>query len=129
MSEQVPLSDIKEEGSRNVSRAPSYHAPNETDIKSTSAPPPVSPNVPHKRPGRARRGSVASHVDVDFFDPEGARQLERTMSRMSSRSRPVGQHREESLESDRTLSAGEGPFDFEKTLRDILKRYVDFHRF
>jgi ATP-binding cassette subfamily G (WHITE) protein 2 (SNQ2) len=85
-----------------------------------------SPNVPStslgKRPQRERQPSCAGRVDVDFFDPHGVRNLNRTLSHMS-----VGRVKEDILSisgtSDETLIP-EGPFDFEKTLRTLLRRYV-----
>ncbi|KAF5378810.1 hypothetical protein D9615_006999 [Tricholomella constricta] len=66
---------------------------------------------------KQRRGSTASHVDVDFFDPEGVRHLNRTLTRMSI----ATSHRPESITSDETLTT-DGPFDFEKTLRSFVKK-------
>ena len=86
----------------------------------------VSPVIPStslsKRPQQDHRPSCASKVDVDFFDPDGVRNLNRTLSHMST-----GRVRERSPSvsaiSDDTLIT-EGPFDFERTLRTIMRRYV-----
>ncbi|KAF8069190.1 pleiotropic drug resistance ABC transporter [Lyophyllum atratum] len=75
-----------------------------------------------KLPSRRRRSSSASHVDVDFFDPDGVRDLKRTLTRMSTvgeGAKGDAQHMT-STDSDDTV-AGDGAFDFEKTLRSAVK--------
>ncbi|KAG5644209.1 hypothetical protein DXG03_008872 [Asterophora parasitica] len=70
-----------------------------------------------------RRASTASRVDVAFFDPEGVKHLNRTLTRMSTVndvSRP------ESTTSEETLTT-EGPFNFEKTLKGLVKKRDEAH--
>lgn len=68
----------------------------------------------------SRQLSTSSHVDIGRFDPEGVEQLRRTLSRQSQEynQRATVQ----SVSSDTTLALDNGPFDFEKTLRHVIKR-------
>ena len=59
----------------------------------------------------------ASRVNLDHFDPQGVRELSRTLSRSSKQARPV------TARSDDTLTP-EQPFSLEKTLRSALDKYV-----
>ncbi|KAJ7649975.1 ABC-2 type transporter-domain-containing protein [Roridomyces roridus] len=70
-------------------------------------------------PTRAGSPSV-SRVDVDYFDPAGVKNLERTVSQMSER-KSNAEHRQ-SIDSDVTLNPGDGPFDLEKTLKFVVKK-------
>jgi ATP-binding cassette subfamily G (WHITE) protein 2 (SNQ2) len=73
------------------------------------------------------RGSVVSHVDIGHFDPAGVEELRRSLHSGSD-----VQHvqledankltRKMSGKSDVTLTPGDGPIDFEKTLRTIMKK-------
>ena len=76
-----------------------------------------SPSIPHRIPGRG----AGSRVTVGYFDREGVDQLRRTLTHISeSRQEPALNAL--SLE---TLSVPQtGPFDFEKTLRVIMKKCV-----
>ncbi|TFK38227.1 pleiotropic drug resistance ABC transporter [Crucibulum laeve] len=79
-----------------------------------------STSVSNEEPPRKRRGSSVSRVDIDFFDPTGVRDLHRTLSRKSTHH---GEKRPSTTESDITLAPiGDGPFDFEKTLRGLLRK-------
>ncbi|KAI0649902.1 pleiotropic drug resistance ABC transporter [Trametes meyenii] len=77
-----------------------------------------------------RTTSARSHVDIGRFDPEGVEQLRRTMSMQSQHNadlhrtptRHAEQQSSHSQESEMTLTSSEGPFDFEKTLRNLLKK-------
>lgn len=91
------------------------------DTRDVPSSPPLShqPFAGDKVRRRARRGSSVSHVDVDFFDPAGVKELQRTLTRMSANN---DQQRTSSTNSDTTLLPGDGPFDFEKTLRVLLKK-------
>ena len=88
-----------------------------------------SPHSHHHPPSprlcRKRRPSEARSISVDFFDPEGVRELRREMSHASAvqLGMPVPSEDGESV-SDHTLQ--EGRFDLEKTLRDIMHKYVSF---
>jgi len=61
----------------------------------------------------------ASRVNLDHFDPEGVRELSRTLSRSSAQARLT------SVLSEKTL-ASEEPFSLEKTLRITLDKYACF---
>ena len=68
----------------------------------------------------ANKGSIPnspSRVNVDHFDPEGVRELSRTLSQSPAQARVT------SVRSDRTL-APEGSFSLEKTLRAVLDKYA-----
>ncbi|KAJ7018816.1 pleiotropic drug resistance ABC transporter [Mycena alexandri] len=103
------------EPSPNPSRSPvtRHRVFNESAVTST-IPPSFSPLK------RQRTASV-SRVDVDFFDPAGVKGLQRTVTQISERS-VRRQRKAESLDSDVTLSPGDGPFDLEKTLRFVTKK-------
>lgn len=107
---------------------------------------PVSPPVTR----HARRGSTASHashVSLDYFDPVGVNELRRTLSQQqdelrrtmsqqathnakkstSSQNSPEsgskrGAGRSFDLDSEETLAVGDGPFDFERTLRLTMRK-------
>ncbi|OSX63435.1 hypothetical protein POSPLADRAFT_1074039 [Postia placenta MAD-698-R-SB12] len=76
--------------------------------------------------------SDAHHVDVSYFDPSGVNELRRTMSQMSSSRKSnhghsalpqdVKKNRTSDDASDLTLTPGDGPFDFEKTLKHVVRR-------
>lgn len=59
----------------------------------------------------------ASRVNLDHFDPDGVRELSRTLSQSSM------QARRKSVRSDNTL-ASEQPFSLERTLHAALDKYV-----
>lgn len=83
---------------------------------------PVIASTSLLRPQQDHRPSCASRVDVDFFDPDGVRNLNRTLSHMSA-GRVVDDAQSFSAISDDTLIT-DGPFDFERTLRTMMKRWV-----
>ncbi|TBU44086.1 pleiotropic drug resistance ABC transporter [Dichomitus squalens] len=84
-----------------------------------------------------RQQSTSSHVSIDRFDPEGVAQLRRTLSRQSQThaephidsekpSRGFGtQQSTNSVLTEDTLASPDGPFDFEKTLRGLLRKIDD----
>ena len=139
MSDPLPLTDIAEETpSGSVSRATSHptlynidtpfapHTEEDHHVSNVhgnhhgqpdhSPPPPVTPKLGYTR---ARSGSSVSRVNVEFFDPEGVQALRRTMTEEAKdRNRPSVA----SSSSDHTLT--DGPFDFEKTVRHFVRRYV-----
>ncbi|VDC00110.1 unnamed protein product [Peniophora sp. CBMAI 1063] len=97
-----------------------------------------SPPIAFRPVKRARAGSSTSHVDIGHFDPHGVEQLRTTMSRTSNLSgaqnhtadAEKGNGRSSSGVSEHTLidfmPSADGPFDFEKTLRAVLRK-VDEH--
>lgn len=122
MSDPSPLENIHEDGS-GVATDP-------TPSAATRGAPlvlPPSPNVPTKQP--TRRESLVSRVDIGYFDPSGINELRRTMTRMSL-GNPEADVVDLNLRKDlsksgnsyATLTPGDGPFDFEKTLRDVVKK-------
>jgi hypothetical protein len=88
-------------------------------------------NMQNRRWSTMSRGSVVSHVDIGHFDPAGVEELRRSLQRTPPL--PI-QHvkledhngaeltRQISAKSEVTLTPGDGPIDFEKTLRTIMKR-------
>lgn len=110
--------------------------------------PPHSPIDAHpiqQRPSK-RRGSNASHVAIDHFDPEGVNELKRTVTQQSAAARStrsLGQVHEEmppppkkhgsssrsTVESTVVSeSGGSDKFDFEQHLKDVVRRcaYIPF---
>ena len=86
---------------------------------------------PHKR-----RGSTASHVAVDHFDPEGVHELRRTLTQQSAalsttsvrfpriRGKPSGSARSTGESTVVSESGGAGDsekFDFEQILKDSVR--------
>lgn len=131
----VPLTNIREEDNLNIPTLPGPSgAINQANavvqnvnfdepMPASEAPP--SPVIIRQRP---RRASSVSRVDVGYFDPSGVDELRRTMSRMSAGAQSEKVKRtktEQSIGSDTTLGiGGDGPFDFEKTFRIIMKKCV-----
>lgn len=83
-----------------------------------------------------RRPSNASHVAVDYFDPEGVSELKRTFTRQSTSRRsehnvPPPTRGSVHSESTAVSSAAASPekFDFEQHLKDMVQRYeiLSFH--
>ncbi|RDX52640.1 pleiotropic drug resistance ABC transporter [Lentinus brumalis] len=92
--------------------------------RSGSAPSsPAMPSQNHPLTRQMSSSSRSSRVDIGFFDPEGVEQLRRTLSRQSeTHGRGEGQS-VHSGSTDETLSgSNDGPFDFEKTLRNLIKK-------
>lgn len=79
---------------------------------STSHPPPglesSIPSTPEKQP--KRRGSTASRVDVEFFDPQGVNELQRTLTNHQLK------HRDS---SETTVGK---PFDLKSVLLDEVRK-------
>jgi hypothetical protein len=62
--------------------------------------------------GIPRKPSGAStHVDVNYFNPDGSKELQRSISRLTTRTQDIE-------------LASTGAFDFRKTLEDISQQYV-----
>ncbi|KAJ3748437.1 pleiotropic drug resistance ABC transporter [Lentinula detonsa] len=106
------LRDIQEE-------KPGQITPLEQSETITHSPPMASAHFQ-----RPRRGSSASRVSVDHFDPQGVRELQRTLSMMSQQQeeKPRSHTETSSRDSSATLSPVETPFDFEKALKDSMKK-------
>ncbi|KAG6888337.1 hypothetical protein C0995_009084 [Termitomyces sp. Mi166 len=83
------------------------------------------PNQPEesKDSPEQRRASRHSHVDVDFFDPEGVRRLSKRLSHAAASER---NEQIEPFSSDATLTAG-GPFSLEKTLKMVVEKKQAAH--
>jgi ATP-binding cassette subfamily G (WHITE) protein 2 (SNQ2) len=126
MADSTSLADIREED--NIAVIPTLPGPaaaanrasitfdnsrhhEESDVHPISHPP--SPVIPRHR---ARR---ASSVDIGHFDPEGVEELRRTLSRLSA-----NRQNDDANKSEITLPVGDGPFNFEKCLRDVVKKYA-----
>lgn len=124
MSEVYPLADIKEEASASglISRQASDPTlNNEKRHYENDHPPPRSPPPHHI----SRRMSRASRVSVDFFDPEGMAQLQRTLTGQDGKIPQVTrQESVSSFGSDHTLTVDPDHFDLEKTIRQIIRRYA-----
>ena len=81
----------------------------------------------------ARQPSASSHVSIDHFDPEGVAQLRRTLSRQSeiehaahidTKAQGDSGRSARSISTEVTLASPDAPFDFEKTLRNVIKKCV-----
>ncbi|GBE83477.1 pleiotropic drug resistance ABC transporter [Sparassis latifolia] len=89
---------------------------------------------PHQKNALTRTVSHASHVEVDMFDPSGMSDLRQTLTHMSTHAQSprsphsgrLGEGKRKSdsvsVETEATLTPVDGPFDFEKTLRQIIKK-------
>jgi len=75
-----------------------------------------SPPVPRRLFGRA-----SSRVTVGYFDRAGVDQLRQTLTRLSENRDPENPN---ALSSETLSVPATGPFDFERTLRNIMKKYV-----
>jgi len=73
---------------------------------------PVSPRLP---------GRTSNRVTVGYFDRAGVDQLRRTLTHLSETYDPENAR---ALSSETLSVPAAGPFDFEKTLRTIMKKYV-----
>lgn len=135
------LTDIREE-QRSSAGVPSSHSASnggDDELRKliSEAPPPIhgipaGPRVAPAAAPRPRGGRRGSAVSIDYFNPEGVRDLQRTLTNMSTleldNARPrtdPGRKASSSVDSEATLTPGDGPFDFEKSLRQFLKRFVD----
>lgn len=83
--------------------------------------PPPSPTIQKRRP---RGSTVVSRVDIGYFDPTGVDELRRTMTRMSAQTVPATIAPSDKSELTLAFGPGDGPFDFEKTLRQVVKKCV-----
>ena len=139
-----PLQNIAEKTpSGTVSRSASHPTLFNIDITNSSQTQPEGElqhhhDYPHPgSPSRARRNSNVSHVDINFFDPDGVGELQRTLSRKDEQEKLVRtrtRHREPlhdqekgrlSVESsDSTLNDHDEPFDFQKTLIRVVRKYA-----
>jgi ATP-binding cassette subfamily G (WHITE) protein 2 (SNQ2) len=73
------------------------------------------------RLGALRRAQ--SHVDIDYFDPGGVRQLSRSLSRgpKGVPSRSEEEQEREDVAPDEALQVGD-QFDFEKAIRTYVRK-------
>jgi ATP-binding cassette subfamily G (WHITE) protein 2 (SNQ2) len=142
-----PLQDIVEETpSGAVSRSASH--PTLLNIDTTTNSSRTQPEAelhhhhdhdqPHPgSPSRPRRNSSVSHVDINFFDPHGVGELRRTLSQKDEQGKlvraripqqePLHDHEKGRLSvqsSDSTLNDPNEPFDFQKTLLRVVRKYA-----
>lgn len=119
---EARINELPENGGSSAALA---DLPTRAALEAHSAYSPNSPRLSPRSPPqqiKRRKNSTASHVDVDFFDPSGVRHLNRTLSRMSSQQGgAAGDAESGSTYSDATLTT-DGPFDFERTLRVMMKK-------
>ncbi|KAF8888618.1 pleiotropic drug resistance ABC transporter [Infundibulicybe gibba] len=85
------------------------------DISSDNRP----TTTPNNR-SRARSGSTVSHVDVDFFDPSGVQELQRQLTRKSTRGKDVIPPHLTHSHSDSTLT-GDSNFNLERVARLMVE--------
>ncbi|KAN0136953.1 ABC-2 type transporter domain containing protein [Lactarius tabidus] len=105
------MSDLQEIARRDQSVSSLPPAPENVEV--IGRPSPIIPQI------MRARGDSCSHVPVGYFDQEGVSQLRRTLTHLSEAVGGPGAAISESLE---TLSVpADGSFDFEKTLRTIMK--------
>jgi ATP-binding cassette subfamily G (WHITE) protein 2 (SNQ2) len=76
-----------------------------------------SPSAPHRIPGRG----VGSRVTMGYFDREGVDQLRRTLTHLSESQAPA---HVDAVSSETLTVPATGPFNFERTLRTIMKKCV-----
>lgn len=89
------------------------HAPETSQAQGNYLPSPAdSPRIP---------GRTSNRVTVGYFDREGVDQLRRTLTHLSETYDPENAR---ALSSETLSIPAAGPFDFEKTLRTIMKKYV-----
>ncbi|KAH9045960.1 ABC-2 type transporter-domain-containing protein [Lactarius hengduanensis] len=105
------MSDLQEVARRDQSVSSLPPAPENARVID-----PPSPVIQRRRP---HANSSCSHVPVGYFDQEGVNQLRRTLTHLSEATRVHGTTISESTETVSVPTTG--PFDFEKTLRNIMK--------
>ena len=104
------MSDLQEVARRDQSVSSLPPAPENLQV--IGNPSPIIPQIT-----RDRGYSSCSHVPVGYFDQQGVSQLRRTLTHLHET--------EGGVESTETLSVPTGgSFDFEKTLRTIMKLCV-----
>ncbi|KAL5527915.1 hypothetical protein ACEPAG_6716 [Sanghuangporus baumii] len=78
-----------------------------------------------------RRGSSASRVAVDYFDPEGVHELKRTLTMQSQAARSVAEDRAEAHSSDESTVVSEtgdldvDKFDLEQFFKDTVQKGLE----
>ncbi|TEB24253.1 hypothetical protein FA13DRAFT_1756871 [Coprinellus micaceus] len=122
MSEGYPLADIREEASSSgfISRQASDPTLNNEKRHHEHEHP---PHAHHHEP-LERRTSRASRVSVDFFDPEGMVQLQRTLTGQGNKNaaRPESPESASSYSTGHTLTVDPDDFDLERMIRSIVRR-------
>lgn len=106
------MSDIQKVAKRDGSVDSLPVAPDNAQV--TEVP---SPRAPHRIPGRG----AGSRVTVGYFDREGVDNLRRTLTQLSESQEPGDLN---ALSSETLSVPATGPFDFERTLRTIMKKCV-----
>ncbi|KAH9484099.1 Brefeldin A resistance protein [Psilocybe cubensis] len=128
-----PLSDIKEEtASGTLSRSasqPTLYAldsvPNPANAPTHGDQHHACPPVVAKPKMRPRGNSSVSHVDLEFFDPSGVQELRHTMTHENVNQpsgKPGSRASTDSSEATLNIGAGDQPFDFEKTLKRVIRK-------
>lgn len=138
--DERPLSMVPEASSEPIASggAGTHEIHDESALDTTHEDVASSPPIAFRPVKRTRAGSSTSHVDLGHFDPHGVEQLRTTMSRTSNLS-GAGQHHHADAEKGNTresssgvsehtlidmMPSADGPFDFEKTLRAVLRKCV-----
>lgn len=109
------MSDLQEVARRDESVSSLPPAPENVQV--------IGPPSPVPEITRPYEKSSCSRVSLSHFDQEGVSQLRRMLTHQSASPRgPETVLLSESLET--ILVPTTGPFDFEKTLRTVMKKYV-----
>jgi ATP-binding cassette, subfamily G (WHITE), member 2, SNQ2 len=120
MASPPALADIREGSSYSPN-------PSNTGVQETTTPnAPLEMSSPH--PNRPRMNSCVSHVSIGFFDPEGVGRLQHTLTDLSiSDDQAQGPAPGEELtkEMDKLKGGNGEAFDFEKALRELVKRRAE----
>jgi hypothetical protein len=110
------MSDLQEVARHGQSVSSLPLAPENAQV--IGSPSPIVPEIT-----RHHANSSCSRVSLGHFDQEGVSQLRRTLTHLSESARGPGTVL--SSESSETVFVPPtGPFDFEQTLRTVMKKYV-----
>lgn len=135
---QVSLDYFDREGmislSRTLSKPSGQHADSAarqpSDKEKERGPLHVSPPVHSDSDSLSPLANTCSRVSVDYFDPEGARFLSRSLSGLSFSPNRSSSLHDQSLRTSEATTARDvtdEPFDFEKIVRGYLKKYVGIY--
>lgn len=145
-----PLQNIEEKTpsgtvSRSASHPTLFNIDATTNSSQTQPEGELHQHHDHPHPGslsRPRLNSNVSHVDINFFDPDGVGELQRTLSKKDEQEKlvrtrtryrePLHDHEKGRLSvesSDETLNDPDEPFDFQKTLLRVVRKYAFIRHF